>query len=46
MDNGAEVPQEIADAREDLRELSDTTETEINELTTKEGVITYDFPNI
>jgi len=31
---------------ENLRELSDTTETEINELTTKEGVITYDFPNI
>jgi len=45
-DNGTEVPQEISDARENLRELSDTTETEINELTTKEGVITYDFPNI
>ena len=45
-DNGTEVPQEITDARENLRELSDTTETEINELTTKEGVITYDFPNI
>ena len=45
-DNGTEVPQEIADAREDLRELSDTTETEINALSAKGAVITFDFPNI
>ena len=45
-DNGTEVPQEIADAREDLRELSDTTETEINSLSAKGAVITFDFPNI
>jgi len=45
-DNGTEVPQEIADARKDLRELSDTTETEINALSTKSAVITFDFPII
>ena len=45
-DNGTEVPQEIADAREDLRELSDTTETEINALSAKGAVITFDFPTI
>ena len=40
------MPQEIADAREDLRELSDTTETEINALSAKGAVITFDFPTI
>ena len=46
MDNGADVPAEIVDARVALRELSDTVESEINALTTKAKVITYDFPNI
>ena len=46
VDNGTEVPQEIADAREDLRELSNTVETEINSLSAKGAVITFDFPNI
>ena len=46
MDNGADVPEDIVDARVALRELSDTVESEINELTTKAKVITYDFPNI
>ena len=45
-DNGADVPADIVDARVALRELSDTVESEINEITTKSGVITYDFPNI
>ena len=45
-DNGTEVPQEIVEARVALRELSDTVESEINALTTKAKVITYDFPNI
>lgn len=45
-DNGTEVPADVVDARVALRELSDTVESEINELTTKAGVITYDFPNI
>ena len=46
MDNGADVPADIVDARVALRELSDTVESEINAITTKAGVITYDFPNI
>lgn len=46
MDNGADVPEDIVDARVALRELSDTVELEINALTTKAKVITYDFPNI
>ena len=46
MDNGADVPEDIVDARVALRELSDTVESEINALTTKSKVITYDFPNI
>ena len=45
-DNGADVPADIVDARVALRELSDTVESEINALTTKAAVITYDFPNI
>ena len=46
MDNGADVPANIVDARVALRELSETVESEINALTTKAKVITYDFPNI
>jgi len=46
MDNGADVPSEIQEARQDLRNTSDTVESEINAITTKVGVITYDFPNI
>ena len=45
-DNGADVPADIVDERVALRELSDTVESEINALTTKAKVITYDFPNI
>ncbi len=45
-DNGADVPADIVDARVALRDLSDTVESEINALTTKKKVITYDFPNI
>ena len=45
-DNGADVPADVVDARVALRELSDTVESEINALTTKKKVITYDFPNI
>ena len=45
-DNGADVPEEIVDARVALRELSDTVESEIGALTTKKKVKTYDFPNI
>ncbi len=45
-DNGVDVPADVVDARVALRELSDTVESEINAITTKAGVITYDFPNI
>ena len=45
-DNGVEIPGEIQEARQDLRNTSDTVEQEINAITTKAGVITYDFPNI
>ena len=46
VDNGAEIPSEVREARQDLRNTSDTVEQEINAITTKAGVITYDFPNI
>jgi len=46
VDNGTEIPSEIQEARQDLRNTSDTVESEINAITTKVGVITYDFPNI
>jgi len=45
-DNGADVPADVVDARVALRELSETVESEIDALTTKKKVKTYDFPNI
>ena len=46
IDNGTEVPNDISEARENLRVQSQNVESEINAITTKAGVITYDFPNI
>ena len=46
IDNGTEVPSDITDARAELRNQADTVESEINAITTKAGVITYDFPNL
>ncbi len=46
IDNGTEVPSDITDARAELRTQSDTVESENNAITTKAGVITYDFPNL
>ena len=46
IDNGTEVPSDITDARAELRTQSETVESEINAITTKAGVITYDFPNL
>ena len=46
VDTGAEIPGEVTEARADLRNTSDTVETEINALTTKAEVMSYDFPNI
>ena len=45
-DTSAEIPGEVTEARADLRNTSDTVETEINALTTKAEVMSYDFPNI
>ena len=46
IDNGVEVPAEITSERQSLRETSSNVETEINALTTKAEVMSYDFPNI
>ena len=46
VDTGAEIPGEVTEARADIRNTSDTVETEINALTTKAEVMSYDFPNI
>ena len=46
VDNGSEIPSEVQEARQDLRNTSDTVEQEINAITTKAGVVSYDFPNI
>ena len=46
VDNGYEITIEIQEARQDLRNTSDTVEQEINAITTKAGVVSYDFPNI
>ena len=45
-DNGTEIPADITTARAELRTQSNTVETEINALTTKKAVMSYDFPNI
>jgi hypothetical protein len=46
IDNGEEIPGEIQEARQELRNTSDTVEQEINALTSKAKVVTYDYPNI
>ncbi len=43
-DVGTEIPANIKEARADLRDQSDIIETEINALTTKKAVLTYDLP--
>jgi len=45
-DDGTEIPADITTARAELRTQSNTAETEINALTTKKAVMSYDFPNI
>ncbi len=45
-DDGTEIPANITTARADFRAQSNTVETEINALTTKKAVMSYDFPNI
>ena len=46
VDNGDDVPSIITDERAATRSQSDTVESEINTLTTKQEVMQYDFPNV
>ena len=46
IDNGTEIPGEIQEARQELRNQSDSVESEINALTTKKAVVSFDLPNI
>ena len=43
---GTAIPTDITSARQALRDQADTVETEINALTTKKAVMSYDFPNL
>ena len=44
QETGAAIPADITSAREALRDQCDTVESEINALTTKKAVMSYDFP--
>ena len=46
MENGSDVPSDITAKRQNLRDTSNSVEQEINALTSKAKVITYDYPNI
>jgi hypothetical protein len=46
VERSIDIPQDIQDTRADLLTQLDTVETEINALTTKKAVMSYDFPNI
>lgn len=45
LDEGIEMPAEILEQRVALRKQSNDVEAEINALTTKKAVLTYDLPN-
>jgi hypothetical protein len=46
IERSIDIPQDIQDTRAGLLTQLDTVETEINALTTKKAVVSYDFPNI
>lgn len=46
QETSEEIPAEILEQRRQLRELTDTVESEINSKTTKSSVADYNFPNI
>ena len=46
VERSIDIPQDIQDTRAGLLTQLDTVETEINALTTKKAVVSYDFPNI
>jgi hypothetical protein len=43
---GVEIPTDITTARQALREQAGTVESEINSLTTKRAVMSFDLPNV
>ena len=46
VERSIDIPQDIQDTRAGLLTQLDAVETEINALTTKKAVVSYDFPNI
>lgn len=46
QETGAAIPADITSARQALRDQADTVESEINALTTKKAVMSYDLPSI
>ena len=46
VERSIDIPQEVQDIRASLLTQLDTVETEINAITTKKAVMSYDFPNI
>ena len=46
QETGAEIPADITSARQALKDQANTVETEINALTTKKAVMSYDLPSL
>ena len=46
QETGDAIPTDITSARQALRDQCDTVESEINALTTKKAVMSYDLPSI
>ena len=46
QETGAAIPADVTSARQALRDQADTVESEINSKTTKEAVMSYDFPSL
>lgn len=45
LELGTEIPKDVLDARTQLRAEAEVVKAEINALTTKKDVLTYDLPN-
>ena len=46
QETNTDIPTDVTSSRQTLRDQANTVETEINALTTKKAVMTYDFPEI
>ena len=46
QETGDAIPSDITSARQALRDQANTVETEINALTTKKAVMSYDLPSL